>query len=115
MEFSLSELKKVQGISLGGSGLQILLTIVVTTLTALGVGWVTTIPQGIFLGAVLSLSSTAVVLKCLMERNEMGTLHAQVMLGMLVIQELGGGADAGDFTCPGFPAGTDGDRLGVGR
>jgi CPA2 family monovalent cation:H+ antiporter-2 len=88
VEFSLSELKKVQGISLGGSSLQILLTIVVTTLTALGVGWVTTVPQGIFLGAVLSLSSTAVVLKCLMERNEMGTLHAQVMLGMLVIQDL---------------------------
>ncbi|QYO62497.1 cation:proton antiporter [Leptolyngbya sp. 7M] len=83
-----SELKKVQGISLGGGGLQILSTILVTTLVSLGVGWVTSPAQGIFLGAILSLSSTAVVLKCLMERNETGTSHGRVMLGILVVQDL---------------------------
>jgi CPA2 family monovalent cation:H+ antiporter-2 len=88
VEFSFSELKKVKGISLGGGGLQIALTILVTTLISLGTGWVTSPAQGVFLGAILSLSSTAVVLKCLMERNETGTPHAQVMLGMLVVQDL---------------------------
>jgi monovalent cation:H+ antiporter-2, CPA2 family len=88
VEFSFSELKKVKGISLGGGTLQILLTILVTTLISLGIGWVTTPPQGVFLGAILSLSSTAVVLKCLMERNETDTPHGQVMLGMLVVQDL---------------------------
>jgi CPA2 family monovalent cation:H+ antiporter-2 len=88
VEFSFSELKKVKGISLGGGGLQITLTIVITTLVSLGMGWVTSPPQGVFLGAILSLSSTAVVLKCLMERNETGTPHGQVMLGMLVVQDL---------------------------
>ncbi|MBF2047751.1 MAG: cation:proton antiporter [Leptolyngbya sp. IPPAS B-1204] len=88
VEFSFSELKKVQGISLGGGGLQILSTILVTTLVSLGVGWVTSPAQGIFLGAILSLSSTAVVLKCLMERNETGTSHGRVMLGILVVQDL---------------------------
>jgi CPA2 family monovalent cation:H+ antiporter-2 len=88
VEFSFSELNKVKGISLGGGTLQIALTILITTLAALGMGWVTSPPQGIFLGAILSLSSTAVVLKCLMERNETGTPHGQVMLGMLVVQDL---------------------------
>lgn len=88
VEFSLAELKKVQVISLGGGGLQIVLTILVTTLISLGMGWVTSPAQGVFLGGVLSLSSTAVVLKCLMERGEVDTSHGQVMLGILVIQDL---------------------------
>ena len=88
VEFSLAELKKVQAISLGGGGLQIALTILVTTLVSLGVGWVSSPAQGVFLGAILSLSSTAVVLKCLMERNETETPHGQVMLGILVVQDL---------------------------
>ncbi|MCY7275097.1 MAG: cation:proton antiporter [Phormidesmis sp. CAN_BIN44] len=88
VEFSFSELKKVKAISLGGGGLQIALTISVTTLASIGLGWVTSPAQGVFLGAILSLSSTAVVLKCLMERNETSTPHGQVMLGILVVQDL---------------------------
>ncbi|PSB20336.1 sodium:calcium exchanger [Phormidesmis priestleyi ULC007] len=88
VEFSFSELKKVKAISLGGGGLQITLTVLVTTLVSLGLGWVTSPAQGVFLGAILSLSSTAVVLKCLMERNETGTPYGQVMLGILVVQDL---------------------------
>ncbi|MEQ8537066.1 MAG: cation:proton antiporter [Coleofasciculus sp. D1-CHI-01] len=88
VEFSLAELKKVQKIALGGGGLQIVLTILVTTLVSLGMGWVTSPAQGVFLGGILSLSSTAVVLKCLMERNETETSHGQVMLGILVVQDL---------------------------
>jgi monovalent cation:H+ antiporter-2, CPA2 family len=88
VEFSFSELKKVQTISLGGGGLQIILTILVTTVISVSVGWVTTPQQGVFLGAILSLSSTAVVLKSLMEANETATTHGQVMLGILVVQDL---------------------------
>jgi monovalent cation:H+ antiporter-2, CPA2 family len=88
VEFSFSELKKVRNISLGGGGLQIVLTIAITTLISVSVGWVTTPAQGVFLGAILSLSSTAVVLKSLMEANETATAHGQVMLGILVVQDL---------------------------
>jgi CPA2 family monovalent cation:H+ antiporter-2 len=88
VEFSLAELRKVQAISLGGGGLQIALTILVTTLVSVGVGWVDSPAQGVFLGGILSLSSTAVVLKCLMERNETETPHGQVLLGILVVQDL---------------------------
>ncbi len=88
VEFSFSELKKVQNISLGGGGLQIVLTILITAVISVGVGWVTTPAQGVFLGAILSLSSTAVVLKSLTEANETATAHGQVMLGILVVQDL---------------------------
>ena len=88
VEFSFAEIKKVQAIALGGGGLQITLTILITTLVSLVMGWVTSPAQGVFLGGILSLSSTAVVLKCLMERNETDTPHGQVMLGILVVQDL---------------------------
>ena len=88
VEFSFAELQKVKAISLGGGGLQIVLTIAITTAISLAVGWVESPAQGVFLGAILSLSSTAVVLKCLMERSESGTSHGQVMLGILVVQDL---------------------------
>ena len=88
VEFSFAELRKVRRIGLGGGGLQMVLTILVTVAISLGVGWVCSPVQGIFLGAILSLSSTAVVLKSLMERNETETPHGQVMLGILVVQDL---------------------------
>ncbi len=89
VEFSFSELKKVQAIALGGGGLQIVLTILVTVLLCGVTGaWGALPAKGVFLGSILSLSSTAVVLKCLMERNETETPHGQVMLGILVVQDL---------------------------
>lgn len=88
VEFSFAELNKVKNISLGGGGLQIALTIAITAFVSVSVGWVSTIPQGVFLGELLSLSSTAVVLKGLMESNETDTSHGQVMLGILIVQDL---------------------------
>jgi monovalent cation:H+ antiporter-2, CPA2 family len=89
VEFSLAELKKVRAIALGGGAAQITLTILVTVLVCGVTGaWGVLPAKGVFLGAILSLSSTAVVLKCLMERNETETPHGQVMLGILVVQDL---------------------------
>ncbi|QIZ72655.1 cation:proton antiporter [Oxynema aestuarii] len=88
VEFSLTELKRVKDIALKGSLLQIGLTIGLVALLATGVGWVENFTQGIFLGAILSLSSTAVVLKSLTERGETNTLHGQVMLAILIAQDL---------------------------
>ncbi|MEA5581153.1 cation:proton antiporter [Nodularia harveyana UHCC-0300] len=89
VEFSFAELKKVKAIALGGGGLQILLTILFTVVVCGVTGaWDDLPAKGVFLGSILSLSSTAVVLKCLMERNETETPHGQVMLGILVVQDL---------------------------
>ncbi|MBD0266915.1 MAG: cation:proton antiporter [Cyanobacteria bacterium Co-bin8] len=91
IEFSLKDLLRIRTIALGGGTLQILLTIVLGGGLAYLTGWVETIPKAVFLGAVLSLSSTAVVLKSLIERNEVQTNHGQIMLAILVAQDLGVG------------------------
>ena len=88
VEFSLAELKRVQDIALKGSLLQISLTITIVALFSVLLGWVTTPVQGIFLGAVLSLSSTAVVLKTLTEKGEINTIPGQVMLAILIAQDI---------------------------
>ncbi|MEA5502635.1 cation:proton antiporter [Halotia wernerae UHCC 0503] len=88
VEFSLTELKRVKDIAIQGSLLQIGLTTTLVAFLTILLGWVEGITQGIFLGAVLSLSSTAVVLKTLAERGETNTLHGQVMLAILIAQDL---------------------------
>ncbi|MEB3179327.1 MAG: cation:proton antiporter [Nostocaceae cyanobacterium] len=88
VEFSLAELKRVKDVAIKGSLLQIGLTIAVVTILATLMRWVENPTQGIFLGAVLSLSSTAVVLKTLTERGETNTIHGQVMLAILIAQDL---------------------------
>ena len=91
IEFSLKDLLRMRTIALGGGSLQIVFTILLGGSLAYLTGWVETIPTAIFLGAVLSLSSTAVVLKSLIERNEVQTNHGQIMLAILIVQDLGVG------------------------
>ena len=88
VEFSLTELKRVKDIAIKGSLLQIGLTTTLVTLITVVFGWASGFPQGIFLGAVFSLSSTAVVLKTLTEKGETYTLHGQIMLAILIVQDL---------------------------
>lgn len=89
VEFSLKALLRLKAIAFGGSTLQLLLTILLGGGLTYLTGWVNSIPTAIFLGAVLSLSSTAVVLKSLIERNEVQTIHGQIMLAILIVQDLG--------------------------
>ncbi|MEL7420884.1 MAG: cation:proton antiporter, partial [Cyanobacteria bacterium J06555_3] len=88
VEFSLAELRRVKDIAIKGSLLQIGLTIALVALFTTLLSWVKTPIEGIFMGAVLSLSSTAVVLKTLTERGEVNTIHGQVMLAILIAQDL---------------------------
>jgi CPA2 family monovalent cation:H+ antiporter-2 len=88
VEFSLAELRRVQKIAIQGSLWQMGLTILLVSVVSIFAGWATSPLQGIFLGFVLSLSSTAVVLKILTERGETGALHGQLMLALLIAQDL---------------------------
>ena len=47
-----------------------------------------TASQSILLGLVLSLSSTMVVLKSLIDRGELHALHGRILTGLLLIQDL---------------------------
>jgi CPA2 family monovalent cation:H+ antiporter-2 len=85
-EFSLSELRRLGIVALGGGLLQIVLTMLLGPLLAplLGLSFA----QGIFLGALLALSSTVVALKVLMARGELDALHGRVALGILLAQDI---------------------------
>ena len=86
LEFSFKELKPVRKIALIGTPVQLVLTIAWGWAIGrlLGWDWVTSV----WLGGLVSLSSTMVVLKTLMSQGRIGTLSSRVMVGMLVVQDL---------------------------
>ncbi len=86
LEFSLKDLQPVRGIALIGAPLQILLTIAYGFAIGLGLGWEWR--PALWLGALICLSSTMVVLKTLMNQGRLGTLSSRVMIGMLLVQDL---------------------------
>jgi CPA2 family monovalent cation:H+ antiporter-2 len=86
VHFSLEELNHVRKTALAGGGTQIVGTIIIGLLLGLAFGW--GVYGGLFLGCALALSSTAVMLKILEEKGELGTSHGTVMLGILVVQDL---------------------------
>ncbi len=86
LEFSLKDLRPVRGIALIGTPIQILLTIAYGYALGRGLGWEWR--PALWLGALISLSSTMVVLKTLMSQGRIGTLSSRVMIGMLLVQDL---------------------------
>jgi CPA2 family monovalent cation:H+ antiporter-2 len=86
LHFSLDELAPVRRVALLGTAAQLALTIAFGYGLGrlLGFGW----QEAAWFGALLSLSSTAVVLKSLSEQGVMGTLSSRVIVGMLVAQDL---------------------------
>jgi CPA2 family monovalent cation:H+ antiporter-2 len=85
-EFSLGELRRMGRVASVGGVLQILITMGLGPLLAPILGL--TFMQGIFLGALLALSSTVVALKLLMARGELQAMHGRVALGILIAQDL---------------------------
>ena len=86
LEFSLKDLKPVKKIALIGTPIQIILTIAMGYGIGQMMGW--DAKSSLWLGALVSLSSTMVLLKTLMNQGWLGTLSSKVMVGMLIVQDL---------------------------
>jgi CPA2 family monovalent cation:H+ antiporter-2 len=86
IEFSLERLAAMKTAIFAGGGLQVALATLGTLLLLLlfGVDWT----SGLFTGFLVALSSTAIVLKLLADRNETDTPHGRIGLGILVFQDL---------------------------
>ncbi len=86
LEFSLKKLQPVRLIAVVGTPIQIVLTMVLGFGIGQWLGW-ERVPA-VWLGALISLSSTMVILKTLMNQGLLGTLSSRVMIGMLIVQDI---------------------------
>lgn len=86
IEFSLKKLIEIKNIVLIGGSLQVFLT----GLLAMFIVWQFELGlnESIFVGFLVSLSSTAIVLKILQEKGEVMTLHGKIALGILIFQDI---------------------------
>ncbi|MCW7076659.1 MAG: cation:proton antiporter [Candidatus Syntrophoarchaeum sp.] len=85
IEFSLKNLSRIKRLFFVGGSLQVLLTIGYVTLIAEIFGLSTA--KSLFIGFVISLSSTAIVIKLLQDRGEIDSPHGQTSLGILLFQD----------------------------
>lgn len=86
LEFSFSRLRRLGRAALWGGLLQVVLTAALFAALALAFGL--RMREAIAVGAVLSLSSTASVLRLLQERTELETVAGRSSLGILLLQDL---------------------------
>ncbi|MGA7826479.1 MAG: cation:proton antiporter [Geobacteraceae bacterium] len=86
IEFSLKELMRIRHLVLLGGGLQVGLTILVVALLGSAFGY--PMGQAVFFGFLVALSSTAILMKLLMDAGEMDTPHGKMSMGVLIFQDL---------------------------
>jgi len=86
MEFSLKGLMQIKKSVIVGGSLQVLLTFLASFAIASELGQPT--GQAILIGFLISLSSTAIVLRLFQERAEIDSPHGQTSLGILIFQDL---------------------------
>lgn len=86
IEFSLDRLRALASLIIGGGAIQVLSSTAVVTgiVLALGKDWKT----AVFSGLLVSLSSTAIVLKMLADRRTTGSPSGRVAVSFLIFQDL---------------------------
>ena len=86
MEYSFKKLIKIKNIVFTGGLLQVGLTILVVVALL----HFTHVPynQAVFIGFLVALSSTAIILKVLQDNDQVETHHGKISLGILIFQDL---------------------------
>lgn len=86
IELTFSRLRQVWEIAVLGGVFQIILTILLGILIFPFLGF--DFFSSLFLGAVFSLSSTAIVVRILIEKGQIDTLSGEILVGWLLVQDL---------------------------
>lgn len=86
LEFSLKRIVEYRRYFLIGGFLQVFLTVLGGSIVSISFG--RPFNEAIFLGFLLSMSSTAIVLKILQERNQASTPAGKAVLGILIFQDI---------------------------
>ncbi|MDY7107648.1 MAG: cation:proton antiporter [Planctomycetota bacterium] len=86
LEFSWARLRQLGPVALIGGIAQITVTMIIAGAAAMALG--ADAKAAVALGAMIALSSTAVVLELLAERVELDTVHGRGALGVLLLQDI---------------------------
>ncbi|MDR4466083.1 MAG: cation:proton antiporter [Nitrospira sp.] len=86
LEFSVKDLMRVKWVALAGGPLGILMSIGLAVMVGNLIGWPTT--QSIVIGAVISMASTMVLARLLLDRGELHTKHGRVMIGITLVEDV---------------------------
>jgi CPA2 family monovalent cation:H+ antiporter-2 len=86
IEFSVPELLKVKRVALFGAPLGILLCVGLGTGVGALLGW--PLIQGVSIGCIISVASTMVLLRLLMDRGEMAAEHGRLMVTLSLVEDL---------------------------
>ena len=86
VEMSIKELWDIKRFVLVGGGLQVVITTALVYYISLYMGYSS--GTALFLGFLVSLSSTAIVLKLFQEKGETYTTYGKISLGILIFQDI---------------------------
>ena len=86
LEISVADVARLRRLFLIGGSIQFFGTAALIAIALLPMGM--ELPQGIYIGFVTALSSTAVVLRMLQERAEIETPHGRAILSTLIYQDI---------------------------
>lgn len=87
LEFSPKKLKDVWRPSAISGTFEMLIMFLLGTVAGLLLGW--TLVEAAFLGTMLMISSTIIIIKVLTETGQMDTLHGRLLVGRLIIEDIG--------------------------
>ncbi len=86
IELSLKELMRIKHLVLWGGGLQVLVTIM--AVAAVGAVFGFPVSQSLFFGFLVALSSTAILMKLLIDSGQADSPHGKMAMGILIFQDL---------------------------
>lgn len=86
LEMDLKKLKSVGTVTIVTAVLQVILTFVAGYFISLLLGFDTI--NSIYAGLIIAFSSTMIVIKLIIDKDELNTLHGRIILGILFIQDL---------------------------
>ena len=86
LEFSLRDLLRVRWVAILGGPLGMLLSVALSVATGALLGW--PVRQSLVVGMVVSVASTMVLARLLMDRGELGTRHGRIMIGITLVEDL---------------------------
>ncbi|XP_039007430.1 K(+) efflux antiporter 5-like [Hibiscus syriacus] len=113
LEFSLAKLKVVGPVAVFGGLLQIMTFKLLCGIFSVICG--ADLSEGVFVGSFLSMSSTAVVVKFLVEQYSTNALHGQVTIGTLIFQDCAVGLLFALFSVLGGSSGLLHGMISVGK